>query len=122
MLRFSDEFLDREDHGMLLASRILPLSVQVLTNECASRIAEDHTVRIDHWYYLEDVIVPQYSCSNTGSNQVINDAFLHIGSASLTRMHSRRNYDGLLLLHLLIVITESRDREQVAWIACIRLA
>lgn len=107
---------------MLFARRILPLSVQVLANECAPRISEDDSVRIDHRHYLEDVIVSQYPGADARTDQVVDDALLHVGSASLTWVHPRRNYDCLLLLHLLLVIAECRDREKIARIACIRLA
>jgi len=109
LLCLPNQLLDGQNHRVLLSRGILPLSIQVLPDKRAPGIPKNHAIWIDHWYNFENVIVPQYSGADAWTYQVVNDALLHIGSASLSGVHSCGYYDRLLLLHLLFIVSERRN-------------
>ena len=63
-----------------LRTRSNPLTVQVLTYERAAVVANDYAVRIEHWYYFEDVSIPQELRLRIVTNKEINTAFHHVRS------------------------------------------
>jgi hypothetical protein len=95
------------DDWMLLFGGVLPLTVEVLTDQGASCIAKDHTVWVHHRYNLKDKVVSEYPRLNTRSNQIVNNALHHVRGASLSRVHSRTENNRFLLFHLLLSVCKS---------------
>ena len=110
------------DDGVLLLRGILPLSIKILADKRASCVAQNDTVRINHGHDLEDKVISQNSCTDRRSHEVVDDTFHHVGGSGFTRMHPRADDDTFLIFHLLLVIREGRDGQQIAGISGVRLA
>lgn len=63
-----DHLLGVEDGRVQLFIRVNPLPIKVNLCEVTSIVADDHTVDVEHRYYFEQEVLPQY-LSNAGIAQ-----------------------------------------------------
>ena len=121
LLRFLNELFYIVDYRMHLFCWLLPLPIEILSHKRASRIPKYNPIRINHRYNLNYEVISKNSGFNTWSDKIINYTFHHIRRPRLSRMDPSTKYDSLLLLHLLLTIRKSSDRQHITWITCIGL-
>ena len=117
----SDQLLHVVQHWMLLLCRLLPLPVHVLANETAAGIAENDAVGVHHRDDFEHKVVAEDSRADAWPHQIVDSTLDHPAGACLARVHSRRKYNRLLVLRLLLILRLRRDGQHVDRVAGVRL-
>ena len=79
-----------------------PLSVQVEARETAAVVADYNSVRVQHWYYFEDVRIAELSGFLLISQNELNDTFHDEATVAFARVHPSANYHTLAVRNLIL--------------------
>lgn len=91
-----------EDLGEESLIRVLVLAVEVLPGESSAVVSDGHAVRVKHWHYFEDDILPHNVGLFGVAAEPFDEALHHVGSIGLPRVRPPRNDDAALADALLV--------------------
>ena len=79
-----DHLLHMMDRGEGLLDGVFVLSVQITAGQVTPGVADNHSVRVEHWNNLEDEQLPQRLGSLSVAGEVMEDSSHHPGGGGLS--------------------------------------
>lgn len=86
-----------------------PLPVQVEARETAAVVADYYPVRVQHWYYFEDVRITEISGLLLISQNKLNDTFHDEATVAFARVYPSANYHTLAVRNRILCRGKIRD-------------
>lgn len=100
--RLSDHLFDGVALREELGTRVDVLAVQIVAGETAAVVANNNSVRVEHWHYFEDVAVTEDNGSCIVADKVLNEALHDERAVALARMHSPSQYYAFSLSNMIL--------------------
>lgn len=73
--------------------RDIPAPIQVLSDQVASVVPEEHPVGIDHRHDFENEVLPQYGCYGVAADEELDEALADERSHRFASMDTRQNHN-----------------------------